>query len=85
MYSPYSAVLSLLEGGEQQEFDGREGGIVVPEEERGRRIEYPIRHPVLQKWTEALSASFFLILRLMQSLPIPFFDTCTCNIQGIVG
>ena len=32
-------VIGIVEDGEQQEFDGREGGIVVPEEERGGRID----------------------------------------------
>ena len=32
-------VIGIVEDGEQQEFDGREGGIVVPEKERGGWID----------------------------------------------
>lgn len=32
-------IIGIVEDGEEEEFDGREGGIVVPEEERGGRID----------------------------------------------
>lgn len=32
-------IIGIVEDGEEEEFDGREGSIVVPEEERGGRID----------------------------------------------